>query len=259
MSVSVSINDLSKKYGENIALDNVNLSIDSGQVFGILGPNGSGKTTILRIICSILTQTSGKVSVLGFDTLLSRNKVKSSIGYVPETPLLYESLTPMEYFSFLAAVRNIDKYTLQNRVDHFSKAFDIEKLMNDLIGSLSFGTKQKVAIIGALLHDPDIIILDEGMNGLDPRSAKILKDLLSDLASRGKTVIFSTHILEVAENVCDRIAILYQGNIVAVGTITDLKESSGESGANLEDIFLRLTGNENLHDIVSSLKDSLRQ
>lgn len=257
MSVSVNVSDLNKKYGDNVALNNVDLDIDSGQVFGILGPNGSGKTTILRIMCSILSQTSGKVSVLGYDNLLSRNEVKGSIGYVPETPLLYESLTPVEYFSFLASVRGIEGDSLQNRIERFASAFAIESVMNDLIGSLSFGTKQKVAIIGALLHDPEIIVLDEGMNGLDPRSAKILKDLLVDLASRGKTVIFSTHILEVAENVCDRIAILYQGNIVAVGTMKELKESAGSSGANLEDIFLKLTGNENIRDIVLSLKESL--
>ncbi len=259
MSVSVSIRDLSKRYGTNTALSGIDLDIGAGQVFGILGPNGSGKTTILRIICSILSQTSGKVSVLGYDTILSRNEVKKRIGYVPETPLLYESLTPSEYFSFVASVRKMDQRTLADRVNNFAEAFGIDGFVNDLIGSLSFGTKQKVAIIGALLHDPEIIVLDEGMNGLDPRSAKILKDLLVDLAARGKTVIFSTHILEVAESVCDRIAILYQGTIVSVGTMKELRESSGNSETNLEDIFLKLTGNENIQEIVSSLKESLRR
>jgi len=259
LSVSVSIRDLHKRYGSNIALDSINLDIEAGQVFGILGPNGSGKTTILRIICSILNQTSGKVNVLGYDTSLSKNEVKKRIGYVPETPLLYESLTPSEYFSFTASVREIDQKTLTDRVSNFSTALGINGSLNDLIGSLSFGTKQKVAIIGALLHDPEIIVLDEGMNGLDPLSAKILKDLLADLAARGKTVIFSTHIMEVAESVCDRIAILYHGNIVSVGTMKDLKESAGTAETNLEDIFIKLTGNENIHEIVSSLKESLRR
>lgn len=256
---SIMIQDLYKNYGEVRALDGVGLEIPGGQIFGILGPNGSGKTTLLKIITSILDPTSGIVRVNGISAKDDPMKIKSIIGYVPETPTLYESLTPVEFLGFVGSIRKINHDKLTERIYRFARAFEIEDKMNDFIGSLSFGTKQKVAIISAFLHDPEVIILDEGMNGLDPRSAKILKNLLVDYVASGRTVIFSTHVLEVAESVCHRMAIIYKGRIVDVGTLRELRESAGAKDAKLEDIFLNVTGDSDLRPVIESLRETLNR
>ncbi|SMD31675.1 ABC-2 type transport system ATP-binding protein [Picrophilus oshimae DSM 9789] len=253
----ITIDNVTKRFGNITALNNINLEIGPGQIYGILGPNGSGKTTLLKIISGILDQDSGSVKINDLDTRRDNIDVKRLIGYIPETPALYESLTPMEYFSFIASVFNIDRDSIIERVRAFASALEIESYLDNFIGSLSFGTKQKVAIISAFIHDPEIIVMDEGMNGLDPRSSKIIKDLLRDFASRGKTVIFSTHILEIAEAVCDYISILYKGNIVASGTMTELKKMAGMENNNLEEIFLKVTGDENIGNLINSLRESI--
>ncbi len=256
---SITIRDLYKNYGEVRALDGINIEIPGGQIFGILGPNGSGKTTMLKIISSIMEPTSGLVSVNGINVMGDPMKVKSIIGYVPETPNLYESLTPIEFLGFVGSIRKINHEILTERIYRFAKAFEIEDNLNNFIGSLSFGTKQKVAIISAFIHDPEIIILDEGMNGLDPRSAKILKNLLLEYVSSGRTVLFSTHVLEVAESVCHRMAIIYKGRIMDVGTLKELRESAGRHDANLEDIFLNATGDSDLKPVIDSLRETMNR
>lgn len=256
---SIVIQDLFKNYGDVRALDGIGLEIPGGQIFGILGPNGSGKTTLLKIITSILEPTSGIVRVNGISATEDPMKIKSIIGYVPETPTLYESLTPVEFLGFVGSIRKIKHEILSERITRFARAFEIEDKMNNFIGSLSFGTKQKVAIMSAFIHDPEIIILDEGMNGLDPRSAKILKNLLLDYVASGRTVIFSTHVLEVAESVCHRMAIIYKGRIVDVGTLRELRESAGEKDAKLEDIFLNVTGDSDLRPVIESLRETLNR
>ncbi|MCL5954700.1 MAG: ABC transporter ATP-binding protein [Candidatus Thermoplasmatota archaeon] len=256
---SITIRGLCKNYGEVRALDGIDLEIPGGEIFGILGPNGSGKTTLLKIISSIMEPTSGLVSVNGINVMADPMKVKSIIGYVPETPNLYESLTPIEFLGFVGSIRKIDHEILTERIYRFAKAFEIEDNLNNFIGSLSFGTKQKVAIISAFIHDPDIVILDEGMNGLDPRSAKILKNLLLEYVSSGRTVLFSTHVLEVAESVCHRMAIIYKGRIMDVGTLKELRESAGRHDANLEDIFLKATGDSDLKPVIDSLRETMNR
>ncbi len=256
---SVSIKGLYKNYGDTHALNGVELEISPGEVFGILGPNGSGKTTLLRIICSILEPTAGYVRVDGVNAIEDPIAVKSIVGYVPETPTLYESLTPIEFLSFIGSIRKIDPTILEDRIRRFSEAFEIRDKLDNFIGSLSFGTKQKVAIIAALIHDPKIIVLDEGMNGLDPRSARILKNLLTDYAMAGRTVIFSTHVLEVAQNVCNRLAIIYKGKIVDTGTLEEMRSRSGSSESNLEDIFLNMTGDSDLGPVIDSLKETMNR
>ncbi len=258
MGASITVRNLFRKYGDVEALRDLNIEIDPGSIFGLLGPNGSGKTTFLRIITSLLDPTSGYVRVKGMNPLDEPDRIKGIVGYVPETPAMYESLSPREYFSFVSSVRGISASQIRERARSLVKALDLEEHMDSFIGSLSFGTKQKVAIVAALLHDPEIIVMDEGMNGLDPRSAKILKELLREFAQRGKTVIFSTHIMEVAENVCDRVAILYEGRIVRTGTMEQLRSDSGKSEGNLEEIFLSLTGSRDLGPLIASLKESFR-
>lgn len=254
---SISIKGLYKNYGDTHALNGVELDIEPGQVFGILGPNGSGKTTLLRIICSILEPTAGYVRVNGLNAIDDDIGVKSIVGYVPETPTMYESLTPIEFLGFIGSIRKIEPRVLEDRIRRFADAFEIREKLDNFIGSLSFGTKQKVAIISALIHDPEIIVLDEGMNGLDPRSAKILKNLLTDYAREGRTVIFSTHVLEVAQNVCSKLAIIYRGKIIDTGTLDDMKARSGTSESNLEDIFLKMTGDSDLEPVIKSLKETM--
>ena len=253
--LSIVVRSLFKSYGDVKALNGVDLEIEKGEIFGILGPNGSGKTTLLRILCSLLDYNSGYVNVSGRKVESNSFELKKTIGYVPETPVLYESLTPMEYLSFIGGVRRIKSDVLRRRIEGFASAFELGDLMNSLIGSLSFGTKQKVGIIGALLHDPSLIILDEAMNGLDPGSSRVLKDLLADYADQGKTIIFSTHILEVAEGVCTRLAIIYKGRIIDSGTPEEFRTRSG--GKRFEDIFLEETGRRDLKMVVRSIRDSM--
>jgi ABC-2 type transport system ATP-binding protein len=256
LSLSIKANNLTKEFGTSKALDNINLEIKSGQVFGILGPNGSGKTTFLKIIAGVLESTSGSVFINELNTSKDRDLVKKIVGYVPETPTLYESLTPREFLNFVASVRGINENKFKERAENFCNAFGLKDNLDEPIGSLSFGTKQKVAVIGAMLHDPEVLVLDEAMNGLDPKSSKILKTLLKDFAARGRCVIFSTHIMEVAEDLCDRLAILYKGKIITEGTLQDLKSGSKEQ--NLEDIFLGVTGQNQISEIVENLKEAMK-
>ncbi len=255
MENSITVSGVTKRFGTVTALDGVSMDIEPGVVYGILGPNGSGKTTLLRLINSILLPDEGSISVGGLDTRSKSFEIKERIGYVPETPALYESLTPNEYFSFIISARKSEAKSAESRINALVDAFGIRNMMQQYIGSLSFGNKQKVAIISSLLHDPEIIIMDEGMNGLDPRSSRILKTLLLDFASMGKVVLLSTHVLEVAQNLCQSVFILYRGSIVAEGTMDQLNDESGETG-NLEEIFLKKTDSYNIDDILSTLKET---
>ncbi|MGC8608372.1 MAG: ABC transporter ATP-binding protein [Thermoplasmata archaeon] len=256
MACEIKIDNITKYYGETLALDDVSLSVNAGSIYGILGPNGSGKTTLMKIIVSMLDPTSGFVSVCDYDPKKDSEELKKIIGYIPESPMLYESLTPSEFISFIGSIRNIDSETLKKRSETLAKAFEITSHMDEFIGSLSFGTKQKIAIISAILHDPKILIVDEGMNGLDPRSARIFKDLMINMKSSGKIVIFSTHIMEIAENICDSVAILYHGKIVANGTMDEIKNENRTKNENLEDIFLKLTDSGDISNIVKTLRDN---
>lgn len=251
--MSILIKNLSKFYGNKKVLDNINLEINDGDIYGILGPNGSGKSTLLKIIAGISQFDYGDVNINGLDARKSPVEVRKIVGYVPETPYLYESLTPLEYFEFIGSIRNVEVDVLNRRTMDLIKAFGIDEYSEHFIGSLSFGTKQKVSIIAALLHGPRVLILDESMNGLDPQSAKIFRDLLKGLARDGTIVIFSTHILEIASNVCEEIAIMKDGKIIANG-----RTSSLVSEKNLEDLFIQLTSTEDIQAVVSALRGSLK-
>jgi len=253
----IELNNVTKAYADKIALSGISLKVEPGQIYGILGPNGSGKTTMLKLISSIIKPSSGRISVMGHDTVSENNFVKAIIGYVPETPALYESMSIREYLRFIASVRRVPREQYQKRSTEFLKAFELGDAYSDYIGNLSFGTRQKVAIIAALIHDPQVIVLDEAMNGLDPRSSKILKDLLARIAERGKIIIFSTHIMEVAQRLCTRLSILYAGKIVDSGTFSELEAKHSEG--TLEEIFLKVTGSEDLDPTVNSLAESMRQ
>jgi ABC-2 type transport system ATP-binding protein len=250
--VGITIDSLSKFYGQKKVLSDFSIQINDGEIFGILGPNGSGKTTLMKIMAGISQFDSGRVIINGIDAKNDQIEVRKIVGYVPETPYLYESLTPFEYFGFVGSIREVPPDLIRKRAIDLSKAFGLDEYSDQFIGSLSFGTKQKVSIIAALIHSPKILILDESINGLDPQSARIFRDLLVSLVDEGRTVVFSTHILEIAESVCERIAILKEGRIVSEGKTKEiLKEKS------LEDIFIELTSTEDLKSLVDALKGSL--
>ncbi|MCL5408159.1 MAG: ABC transporter ATP-binding protein [Candidatus Thermoplasmatota archaeon] len=251
--MSIQVNSLSKFYGDKQVLSDFSIEIKTGEIHGILGPNGSGKTTLLKIMAGISQFDKGTVTVGGVDAKSDQIGVRKIVGYVPETPWLYESLTPYEYFSFIGSIREIPNDIAERRANDLTKAFGMEEYNDQFIGSLSFGTKQKVSIIASLIHAPKILILDESINGLDPQSAKIFRDLLRSLAQDGMTVVFSTHILEIAENVCNEIAIMNTGKIVAEGRTEELLKER-----NLEDVFIGLTSTEDISSVVNALRGTLR-
>ncbi|MFG1460648.1 MAG: ABC transporter ATP-binding protein [Thermoplasmataceae archaeon] len=253
----IKLENVVKSYSGTVALSGINLNIEPGQIHGILGPNGSGKTTMLKLISAILRPTSGNVTVNDLNTVNDSARIKEIIGYVPETPALYESMSVMEYLDFIGSVRNVDREKFIRRGSEFIKAFELTGNAGEYIGNLSFGTRQKVAIIAALIHDPEIIVLDEAMNGLDPRSSKILKDLLVRMSRSGRTIVFSTHIMEVAQRVCTTISILYNGRIVDTGSFEELEKKYSSGAGNLEDVFLKMTGSQDLDPTVQALIQSL--
>ncbi|NJE85053.1 ABC transporter ATP-binding protein [Thermococcus sp. CX2] len=252
----IEVENLVKSFGATRAVRGISFTVKDGEIYGLLGPNGSGKSTTLKILAGIMKPTSGRVLVDGIDVGENPLRVKEITGYVPETPALYESLTPVEFFNFIGSVREIPREQLEERVTTLARAFGIEKYLGELIGSLSFGTKQKISLISALLHDPKVLILDEAMNGLDPRSARILRELLIQFKDEGRSIVFSTHVLQLAEMLCDRVGVIYNGEIIAEGTVDELKEFAHEES--LEDVFLKLTESQDeVFAVVQALKETL--
>lgn len=252
----IEVHELYKVFGNNIAVNGISFTVHDGEIYGLLGPNGSGKSTTMKILAGILKPTKGRVLIEGVEVVQDPIKVKEIVGYVPETPTLYESLTPSELFDLVGKIRKLPREELEERVNYFVKAFGIEEYLDQFIGTLSFGTQQKVSLITALLHDPKVLILDEAMNGLDPKSARILRELLLEFKKEGKSILFSTHVLPLAEMICDRIGVIYQGKIIAEGTIEELKEKAHEE--NLEDVFLKLTeSKDEILTVVQALKEAL--
>ncbi|MHB8395930.1 MAG: ABC transporter ATP-binding protein [Thermoplasmataceae archaeon] len=245
---SVRISGVTKSYGNVVALNGVDLDIRSGQIFGVLGPNGSGKSTMLKIIASVLQPDDGSVHVLGMDCRTDYLNIRKHIGFVPEDSVIYESLTGEEFLSLVASVYEIGKDEFEMRLEALSAAMDTKGIMSELIGNLSFGNRQKISIIAAMIHDPEILILDEPTKGLDPRSFRIFKNILTMLAEKGKTIIFSTHVMEIAEELCQSLCIIYKGEIKTEGSTSSFLE--GENGRQkLEKTFLTITGETDLETV----------
>ena len=235
---------LTKQFGSVQALAGLNLRIMPGETYGLLGPNGAGKTTTIKIITGLIEPTSGWAKVAGFDPAKNPIEVKSRIGYVAENSVLYESLSPRDFFEFVASVRKIDQDTVSHMVTRLAEAFGMAEYFDSPIATLSMGMKQKVAVIASLFHQPPVLLLDEPLNGLDAKSSRIVKDLISLHTQRGGAVLFSTHIMEVAERICSRIGIISQGRIIAEGTLEELRSKSGGKSRTLEEVFLKLTNEE---------------
>lgn len=263
----VEADSISKTYGSVKALSNLDLKLAPGEIYGLLGPNGAGKSTLIKIIAGLLAPSSGSLRVMGLDPSTDPIGVKSKIGYVSESSTLYDSLTPRDFFEFISSIRKTDPKLATERVKTLVSAFGIDQYYDSPIATLSMGTKQKISIIAALLHEPPLLLLDEPLNGLDARSSRIVKDIISLHARRNRgAVLFSTHIMEVAENVCDRIGIIYEGKIVAEGSLEELRhkartegqqDPSGKSVETLEEVFLQLTHEqEEIQETINTLRSA---
>jgi ABC-2 type transport system ATP-binding protein len=250
---AVGLRGVVKRYHEILAVNQLDLSIQAGEIFGLLGPNGSGKSTTLKMILGLVTPDSGSVNVLGIDVQKDAVAVKQQVGYVPESPRLYEFLTGIEYLDFIGDIYGMQVEEKKNRITEYLRALQLEGREGDMITSYSDGMKQKIALISAFLHKPKLLILDEPLSALDPRSARIVKDFLQELKAQGVTTVMSTHVLEIAQAVCDRIGIMYQGRLLALGNMKELREMSKLPDSGLEDIFLKLTGTGDTRAIVEEL------
>jgi len=253
MEQAVVLESVSKRFGRIQAVRNLNLEIEGGMVYGLLGPNGSGKSTTMKMVMGLVKPDSGRICVYGIDVQRDPMKVKKILGYVPETPCLYEFLTGLEYLDFIADIYGMDAEIKKAQIEEFLEAFELEGRENEMISGYSHGMKQKIALIAALLHKPKLLVLDEPLGGLDPKSARIVKNLIHKLADDGVTTIMSTHVLEIADAVCDRIAILYRGEKLAEGTSAELREKAQMPKSTLEEVFLKLTGTNDVKEIVEAL------
>lgn len=234
------IKNLTKKFGDKVAVDNIDLSVKSGEIYGFLGPNGAGKTTTIKMIVGMLMPDGGSISVDGIDAINDDVEAKRQIAYVPDSPEIYDIMTGRQYLNFIADVFELSDEERNKQIDRYAEVFEMQDNLDVMIAGYSHGMKQKIVIMGALIHSPKLLILDEPMVGLDAKSSFRLKEIMRALADEGRTVFFSTHVMEVAENLCDRIGIINRGKIIAVGTLDEIKAAAKDTGS-LEKIFLELT------------------
>jgi ABC-2 type transport system ATP-binding protein len=271
--------DLTRVFGDLVAVDRMNLNVAAGELFGFLGPNGAGKTTTIKMLTGLLYPTSGQCRIGGFDVQREPLKARAILGYVPDNPFLYEKLTGREFLDFMADLYSVVHTDRRGRIDDLLRLFELENKGNDLIQGYSRGMRQKIALAGALIHAPGVIFLDEPTVGLDPKGARTMQEILRELCRRGTTVFISTHILGIAERLCDRVAIVNRGRMIAQGTVEDLRRLAATSevgpsaslhavknGAStgmdspllsqelsLEDIFLQMTGDTAQDDLIRYL------
>lgn len=246
-----------KRYGDFAAVNGLDLRVPRGEIFGFLGPNGAGKTTTIRMIAGVLEPTEGSIVIGGYDLETHPMQAKSRIGYIPDRPFLYEKLSGGEFLRFVSGIWGKDEPASEERADGLLEIFNLLEWKHELIETYSHGMRQKLLITSALIHQPELIVVDEPMVGLDPRSARILKDLFRVYVERGGTVFLSSHTLEIVEAVCDRIAIIREGVIIAKGTMDDLRLQVDSGGADLEEIFLKVTGSGEMAEVVASLQESV--
>jgi ABC-2 type transport system ATP-binding protein len=238
----ITLRNLTKRYGSFTAVDGIDLTVTRGELFGFLGPNGAGKTSTFRMIAGIILPTSGTIEIGGIDLERQPLVAKARLGYIPDRPFVYDKLTGAEFLRFVAALYGQQDAAVERRIDELFDLFDLTPWKHELTEAYSHGMRQKLVIASALVHRPEVIVVDEPMVGLDPKGMRLLKDLFRQFVKRGGTVLMSTHTLEVAEGMCDRIAIMHGGRILAQGTMADLREQTASGDSSLEELFLRLTG-----------------
>jgi len=251
---ALQVDGISKSFGAVEALTAVSFTVGAGEIVGLLGPNGAGKSTTMKAILGLVPADSGEVRLFGKRVDEDPEGTKRICGYVPESPALYEFLTGAEYLDFVADMYGLPPATRADRIRQFLSGFELLGHEDSLISGYSQGMKQKVALIAALAHRPKLLLLDEPLNGLDPRSARITKDLLRNLADHERAaILFSTHVLEIAQAICDRVVILDHGRVLASGSFATIRERAGLAGRDLEDVFLAITGTGDLRDVVDAL------
>lgn len=249
----IKLTNVTKRYGSFTAVNGIDLEVPKGELFGFLGPNGAGKTTTLRMIAGILRPTSGSIHIGGIDLLKNPIVAKNRLGFVPDRPFIYEKLTGSEFLRFVAGLYDQQGPKIEHRARELLALFDLEDKRDELVGSYSHGMRQKLIISSAFIHRPEVIVVDEPMVGLDPKAARIIKDLFREYTRRGNTVMMSTHTLEVAEGMCDRVAIMQGGVLRACGTMDELRASAESGTMGLEQIFLKLTGENAARTLVEVL------
>ena len=245
----IAVYDLVKKYGGFTAVNGVSLEVRPGEIHGFLGPNGAGKTTTIRMIAGLLKPTSGRILVNGHDLASDPERAKGSLGFIPDRPFLYEKLTAGEFLRFHGGLYGLDGAGIGDRVREMLDLFELARWEHELVESFSHGMKQRLVNSAAFLHRPEAVLVDEPMVGLDPRGARLIKDVFRTMSSRGVAILMSTHTLEVAQEMCDRISIILQGGIIAKGTVPEVRAMSGNPDDHLTNVFLKLTGGSALQEI----------
>jgi len=237
----IEISSCTKRYGELVAVDNLSLEVKEAEIFGFLGPNGAGKSTSIKMMVGLIRPDSGSIKIRGYDISQDPVNAKRVMAYVPEKGYIYDRLTAWEYLAFISGLYSVEEELFTRNASEYLEIFGLYQWKDDVIGSFSMGMKQRLLLSSAFMRNPKVIILDEPHNGLDPKGVRLLKDILFRLRDAGSTIVLSTHIIAIAEQICDRIAIISKGAVVAQGSNEDLRRSAQSSDKNLEDIFLRLT------------------
>ena len=251
----VELSNLTRRFGDVVAVDHVSLSIPAGQICGYLGPNGAGKTTTVKMLTGMIRPTAGAATIAGYDIQKESLEAKHRIGVVPESGALYQSLTPFEYLQFIGRLYGMGEASIGERIDEFCDFFGMEEHVHQRMTGFSKGMKQRIVITAALIHNPQVIFLDEPLSGLDANTALLLKELLRHLADEGKTIFYCSHILEVVENLCERVVIIDKGRVVADGSVGDLKEMTRRSS--LEGVFSKLTHAEEVGGLAKAFSKSI--
>jgi ABC-2 type transport system ATP-binding protein len=247
--------DLTKQYGKFTAVDGISLEIPKGTLYGLLGPNGAGKTTTMRMIAGILRPSSGTIKVAGYDVVKEPMAAKARLGFIPDRPFVYDKLTGAEFLRFVAGLYGQSGPEIERRIGELLELFELSPWKHELTESYSHGMRQKLIISSALVHRPDVIVVDEPMVGLDPKSARLLKEIFRHFVDRGGTVLMSTHTLEVAEAMCDELGIVFKGTVVAHGTMAAIRAQNASRDASLEELFLKLTGGITERELSAALGD----
>lgn len=238
----IRLENLTKRYGNHLAVDGLSLEIRSGELFGFLGPNGAGKTTTIKMIAGLLIPTSGRIELAGHDLGHHPERAKAALGFIPDRPFLYEKLSASEFLRFVAGLYGIGGKEVGHRVEELLELVELSHAKADLIESFSHGMKQRLVMAASFIHDPQVLVVDEPMVGLDPKGARLIKSVFRKRCREGTTIFMSTHTLEVAEEMCDRIGIISGGRLIALGTMEELRQQASYSLTGLEPIFLKLTG-----------------
>ncbi len=249
----IEVSELVKTYGRFTAVDRVSLDVGPGEIHGFLGPNGAGKTTTIRIIAGLLKPTSGRVAVGGHDVARSPEAAKACLGFIPDRPFLYEKLTAAEFLRFHAGLFGLEGAPVTTRIAEMLELFELTRWADELVESFSHGMKQRLVMSAAFLHRPRAVVVDEPMVGLDPRGARLIKDVFREMSRKGVAILMSTHTLEVAQEMCDRVSIILQGSIIARGTVDEILGMAGGEHQELTPVFLKLTGGSGLQEIPDAL------